>query len=261
MKIKTMDKIKLYNADCLDILPQLEENSVDLILCDLPYGTTCLKWDKIIDFDQLWTEYQRIIKPDGIIALFSIQPFTTMLISSQLSMYRYSWIWLKDSPTGFLNANYAPLKQTEDINIFSFGKVGSLSKNPIRYYPQGLTEVNKTKQNNPNSTWRKNKGYNGNNILNSDKEYTQKYTGYPNNILYFPRDKNAIHPTQKPVDLLIRLIETYTQKGETVLDNCMGSGSTGVACIKTDRVFIGIEKDASIYDTACKRINLTLDKN
>ena len=139
-----MDKIKLYNADCLDILPQLKENSVDLILCDLPYGTTCLKWDKIIDFDQLWTEYQRIIKPDGIIALFSIQPFTTMLISSQLSMYRYSWIWFKDSPTGFLNANYAPLKQTEDINIFSFGKVGSLSKNPIRYYPQGLTEVNKT---------------------------------------------------------------------------------------------------------------------
>ena len=250
-------RFDLHQGDCLEVMAGIEDKSIDLILCDPPYGATCLKWDKVIDFEQMWREYKRIIKDDGVIAIFGIQPFTSMLITSNPEMYRYSWVWRKDSATGHLNANYKPMQITEDINVFSYGKVGSLSKNPIRYNPQGVTEVNIKKRNNPNSTWRKNKGYGGeNNLLNSDKPFTQKYTGYPDNILVFPRDKHAVHPTQKPVALLEYLIRTYTKENEVVLDNCMGSGSTGVACMNTNRRFIGIELDAQHFDTAKRRMGI-----
>jgi site-specific DNA-methyltransferase (adenine-specific) len=177
-------------------------------------------------------------------------------------LYRYSWIWKKDTATGHLNANYKPMRITEDIAIFSKGTVGSASKNPITYYPQGVTIVNKIKKNNPKSTWRKNKGYKSmNNILNSDKEFVQKYSGYPNNILEFPRDKNAVHPTQKPVALLEYLIKTYTNEDDLVLDNCMGSGSTGVACLNTNRNFIGMELNENYFNIAKERIeNAEKDK-
>lgn len=233
----------------------IDDKSVDLILCDPPYGTTCLNWDKVIDFKLLWEQYERIIKDDGIIALFGIQPFTSMLIHSNLELYRYSWIWKKDTATGHLNSNYKPLNITEDICIFSKGTVGSLSKNPIRFYPQGLREVNIEKKNNPNSNWRKNKGYNSmNNKLNSNEPFVQKYTGYPNNILEFSRDKERFHPTQKPVTLCEYLINTYTKENELVLDNCVGSGSTIIACIKTGRNFLGFEKDKKYFDIANGRI-------
>ena len=250
-----MEDFKLYNSDCLIAMKEIEDKRVDAIICDPPYGTTCLKWDNVINFEEMWKEYKRIIKDNGVIVLFGIQPFTSMLIASNKDMYRYSWVWKKDTATGHLNANYKPMQITEDINIFSFGKVGSLSKNPITYYPQGVTEVNIEKRNNPNSTWRKNKGYDSmNNVLNSDKPFIQKYTGYPNNILEFSRDKNAVHPTQKPVALLEYLIKTYTKEGELVLDNCMGSGSTGVACKNTNRKFIGIELDQQYFEIAKNRI-------
>ena len=250
--------IDLRCGDCLELMKDIPDKSIDLILCDLPYGTTALKWDKVIDSCKLWKQYKRLIKSNGIICLFCIQPFTSALIMSNPDMYRYSWIWKKEIPTGFLNCKYKPLNITEDIAVFSNGNVGSLSKNPIVYYPQGLTEVNKIKHNNPNSTWRENKGYNTkNNILNSDKEYIQTHTGYPNNILEFSRDKNAIHPTQKPVALLEYLIKTYTNEGDLVLDNCMGSGSTGVACINTNRNFIGIELDKKYFEIAKQRIEGT----
>lgn len=248
--------VELKCGDCLNIMCSIPDKSIDLILCDLPYGTTALSWDKVLDFNILWREYERIIKDDGIIALFSLEPFTSLLITSNIKMYRYSWIWKKDTATGHLNANYKPLNTTEDICVFSRGTVGSLSKKPIRYYPIGLVEVNKQKRNNPNSTWRKNKGYNSmNNKLNSNEPFVQKFTGYPNNILEFKRDKEKLHPTQKPVELLEYLIKTYTKEGETVLDNCMGSGSTGVACVHTKRKFIGIELNEKYFDIAKKRID------
>lgn len=244
----------VQNGDCLRLMKNIPDKSVDMVLCDLPYGKTALNWDKVIDFDLLWKEYKRVIKDDGIICLFGIQPFTSMLISSNIEMYRYSWIWKKDTATGHLNANYKPLNITEDICIFSKAKVGSLSKNPIRYYPQGLTEVNLEKRNNPNSNWRKNKGYNSmNNVLNSDKPFIQKFTGYPNNILEFARDKEKLHPTQKPVALLEYLIKTYTKENDVVLDNCMGSGSTAVACLNTNRNFIGMELNENYFKIAKER--------
>lgn len=249
-------KYELWHGDCLELMKDIPDQSIDLILCDPPYGTTCLKWDKVIDFELMWEEYKRLIKPNGTIVLFGIQPFTSMLIHSNKQMYRYSWVWKKDTATGHLNANYKPMQITEDINVFSFGTVGSLSKNPIRYYPQGVVEVNIEKKNNPNSTWRKNKGYDSmNNQLNSDKPFIQKYTGYPNNILEFARDKNAVHPTQKPVALLEYLVKTYTNKNDLVLDNCMGSGSTGVATLNLDRKFIGIELNDKYFDIAKERID------
>lgn len=245
----------IKQGDCLELMKDIPDESVDLILCDLPYGTTACSWDNILPFDKLWEHYKRIIKKDGVICLFAMQPYTSMLISSNLDMYRYNWIWRKNSSTGFLNANYKPLTETEDICVFSNGTVGSLSNNPIRYYPQDLIEVNRIKQNNPNSTWRKSKGYNSmNNKLNSEEEFTQKYENYPTNILEFDRDNCIYHPTQKPVELLEYLIKTYTREGQVVLDNCMGSGSTIIACINTKRNYIGMESDETYFNLAEKRI-------
>lgn len=247
---------QIINADCLEILPSIEDKSIDAIICDLPYGEghTAHSWDCIIPFDKLWEHYERIIKDNGVIVLFAAEPFTSKLICSNIELYRYSWIWEKETPTGFLNANYAPLKQTEDICVFSKATVGSLSNNPIRYFPQGVKEVNKTKRNNPNSTWRANKGYGGHNKLNSDEIYTQKYTNYPSNILRFSRDKNTFHPTQKPVALLEYLIKTYTKDNEIVLDNCSGSGSLAIAAYNTKRNFICIEKNEEYYEKSVERL-------
>jgi site-specific DNA-methyltransferase (adenine-specific) len=243
------------NGDCLELMNGIPDKSVDMILADLPYGTTANKWDSPIDSDKLWAHYKRIIKPDGIIALFAAQPFTTHLISSNLEMWRYNWVWQKEGASNFLNSHYAPLKITEDICIFAFTSVGSLSKNKIKYNPQGLVEVNIQKKNNPNSKLRKSFGYGGgNNLINTDKEFIQKYTNYPTNILFFERDKDAIHPTQKPVKLLSYLIQTYTNEGDTVLDNTMGSGSTGVAAVSLNRNFIGIELNTEYFNVAEQRI-------
>lgn len=247
---------KIINADCLEFMSKIPDKSIDCIVCDPPYGTTAHKWDSVIPFDKQWEQYERIIKDDGIICLFGTQPFTSCLIASNLELYRYNWIWQKETPSGHLNVSYSPLKVTEDICIFSKGKVGSLSKNPIRYFPQGVIPVNKVRRNNPNSTWRKNKGYNSTgNILNSDKEYVQKYSNYPNNnILKFSRDKNTIHPTQKPVALLEYLIKTYSKEGELILDNCSGSGSTAVACHNLNRRFICIEKKYEYWKASVERL-------
>lgn len=184
------------------------------------------------------------------------------MITSNLKLFRYKWYWKKDTATGHLNANYKPLCAIEEIIIFSNGTVGSLSKNPIRYFPQNIKEVNIQKKNNPNSNWRKNKGYNSmNNVLNSDKTYIQKFTGYPNSILEFKRDKEKYHPTQKPVELLQYLIRTYTNERDVVLDNCIGSGSTAVACINENRQYIGFEINEEYYKTAIKRINKKIINN
>jgi len=246
----------IYNEDCLVGMDKIEDKSIDMILCDLPYGTTAAcKWDSVLPFDKLWKQYDRIIKDDGVIALFGAQPFTSVLICSNLELYRYSWIWKKNTATGFLNCNYAPLKAFEDVCIFSKCTVGSASKNKIRYYPPGLVAIDKVKHNNPNSKFRQSQGYESkNNIINSNKEFVQKYKGYPNNILCFDRDSNPIHPTQKPVALCEYLINTYTKPGEIILDNCMGSGTTAMAAINTGRLYIGFELDKAYYDKSKERI-------
>lgn len=250
--------MRLIQGDCNKVLDELiQENiKVDLVLTDPPYGTTANKWDTILPLKELWGQLNQLTRTDSIICLFSNQPFTSQLIMSNLEDYRYNWIWDKGMASNFLNCNYAPLKVTEDICVFSKSKVGSLSKNKIRYNPQGVTIVNKNKKNNPNSNYRRTMGYNTqDNQLNSGKSYVQKYTGYPVNILSFPKDNKSYHPTQKPVALLEYLIRTYTNPKDIVLDFTMGSGSTGVACKNMDRDFIGIELDKEYYKISEERIN------
>ena len=251
-----MNKQELYCGDCLAVMPSIPDSSIDLVLCDLPYGTSVVhKWNKALPLEKLWKEYERIIKPNGVICLFGTQPFTAQLICSNIKLFRYLWLWKKETPTGFLNANYKPLNAIEEIAVFSKAKVGSLSKNPIPYHPPTLTAIDKTKTNKTGNTWRSAMGYKSeHNQLNSGTEYVQKFTNYPTTILEYAREKEQIHPTQKPTDLLEFLIQTYTNENDVVLDNCMGSGSTGVACINTNRRFIGIEKERYYYDLARSRI-------
>lgn len=251
-----MNKQELYCGDCLTVMPSIPDSSIDLILCDLPYGTSVVhKWNKALPLEKLWEEYERIIKPNGVICLFGTQPFTSQLICSNIKLFRYLWLWKKETPTGFLNANYKPLNAIEEIAVFSKAKVGSLSKNPIPYHPPTLKAVDKVKTNKVGNTWRSAMGYKSeHNQLNSGTEYVQKFTNYPTTILEYAREKEQIHPTQKPIDLLEFLIKTYTNENDVVLDNCMGSGSTGVACVNTNRSFIGIEKERIYYDLANKRI-------
>ena len=234
-----MDKsYKLILGDCLEKMKDIEDKSIDMILCDLPYGTTQNKWDSIIPLDKLWEQYNRIIKDNGAILLFGQTPFDKILGCSNLKLLRYEWIWEKEQGTGFLNAKKMPLKNHENILIF-------YKKMPI-YNPQMRKGKPYTLERN---TFTVNYG------KQVDMVKT-KNTGerYPLTILRFKRDKEKFHPTQKPVSLLEYLIKTYTYEGETVLDNCMGSGSTGVACKNTNRRFIGIEKDEKYFNIAKERI-------
>ena len=241
-----MAKIELYNGDCLEIMKNISDKSVDMILCDLPYGTTACKWDTIIPFDKLWKQYNRIIKDDAAIVLFGSEPFSTELRHSNLEMYKYDLIWDKKKSSSALNCNYQPLKTHEIISVF--GKMATTySKNGnMKYNPQGIIPREKVNKRNSNKA----------DIFHSNPNIPtiQKYTNYPKSILSFSRENKCVHPTQKPVDLLEYLIKTYTNEGEIVLDNCMGSGSTGVACVNTNRNFIGIELDRDYFNIAKERI-------
>ena len=269
-----MHNVDLINGDCLVEMRSIEEHSIDLILCDLPYGTTdrkgseskknagsrLLKWDTVIPLDELWLEYKRVLKPRGAVVLTADQPFTSKLILSNVEWFKYEWIWKKKKTTGFLLANYRPMKQTEDVVVFSPAGAAAASRNGrnMTYNPQGLIEKKVKKKNNPKRLGKflHNPEFMGkNNKLLHETEYEQKYTNYPSEIIEFGLDKNVIHPTQKPVDLMEYLIKTYSNENETVLDNCMGSGTTGVACVNTNRNFIGIERDEKYYDTAKSRID------
>lgn len=256
----TSGNMKLYKGDCLEHMKLLEENSVDLILCDLPYGTTKCKWDTIINLDKMWIEYKRIIKkPHGVIVLFGQQPFTSRLISSNYEWFKYNLIWKKNKTTQYLLANYRPMKCTEDICVFSPGGAAAASrhKGNMTYHPQGLKAVEIKKK---NSEKRIGKMLNQphhlgpNNKLLSNTEYTQKFTNYPTEFIEFDIESNTIHETQKPVKLLEYLIRTYSDENNVVLDNTMGSGSTGVACINTNRQFIGMELEDKYYDLSLNRI-------
>ncbi len=264
-------KTTLFQGDCLIEMNKVAESSVDLILCDLPYGTTdrkgikdkgdnrLLAWDTVIPLDKLWEQYRRVLKPNGAVVLTADQPFTSQLILSNIEWFKYEWIWQKRKTTGFLLANYRPMKQTEDVVVFSPAGAAAASRNGgnMTYNPQGLIEKRVKKK---NSAKRLGKFLHnpehmgaGNKLLH-EGEYEQKYTNYPSELIEFGLDKNIIHPTQKPVALMEYLVKTYTNEGEVVLDNCMGSGTTGVACVNTNRDFIGIEKDQSYFKAALNRI-------
>lgn len=242
-----MEKLRRYNlihGECIEEMKKLKDKSIDLILCDLPYGTTDCSWDNIIDFTLLWEQYHRIIKDNGAIVLFSAQPFTTKLINSNLKNYKYSWYWIKNKCTGFTFAKHQPMRKVEDINVF-------YKKKPL-YIPQGLIKLDK-----PKLKKRKPKKQNSDDIYKTStllKEHIIEYTNYPNNVLHFDKETKNVHPTQKPNDLLEYLIKTYTREGDLILDNCMGSGSCGVAAAKNKRRFIGIELNKDYFEIAKDRI-------
>ena len=234
------DNIKLYQGDCLDIMGgNIPDKSVDMILCDLPYGTTQCSWDTIIPFEPLWDCYKRIIKDNGAIVLFGSEPFSTLLRLSNLKQFRYDWIWEKEQGANFMLCKYQPYKVHEIISVFS--------KKCHKYFPQMTL----------GKPYVSGKGTSGDITGNVQKVQTVNMgQRYPRSVQRFNTDKSegSFHPTQKPVALLEYLIKTYTNEGDVVLDNCMGSGSTGVACIGTNRKFIGIEKDEKYFDIAKKRI-------
>lgn len=232
----------VYEGDCLTVMKDIADKSVDMILCDLPYGTTRNKWDSIIPLDELWVQYERIIKDDGAIVLTAQTPFDKVLGVSNLRLLKYEWIWQKDAGTGFLNAKQMPLKDHENVLIF-------YKKAPI-YNPQMRTGF---------KPYETKKGHHGSNYGN-DKGAVTKSSGerYPLTTIKFARDSDKLHPTQKPTELFEYLIKTYTNEGAVILDNCLGSGTTAVAAINTNRNFIGIEREPEYVAIARRRIDEAL---
>lgn len=239
-----MKPIELWHGDCLELMNDIPDGSVDMVLCDLPYGTTRNKWDKCIPLEKLWQEYKRVVKKNGAIVLFAQTPFDKVLGASNLDMLKYEWIWEKPQGTGHLNAKKMPMKSHENILVFY--------RQLPTYNPQWEWGTPYTATQSSHST-------------NYDKQKDRVTTisdgrRYPKDVLRFGKAETdkRLHPTQKPVALLKYLIKTYTDFGDTVLDNCMGSGSTGVACVNTNRNFIGIELDEGYFNTAKKRIDTAL---
>lgn len=230
-------------GDCLERMKEIPDHSVDMVLCDLPYGTTASPWDSVIPLELLWASYRRI--DPKVLVMFAAQPFTSTLVTSNPSKFRHCWVWFKSRPVGFLRAKKSPLRSHEDILVFTFGKVP--------YFPQNLTSITPTKRTRTNPG----KVYGG---KSGSTTSVQTETGYPRSVLQFGSTPSVgrHHPSQKPVDLLEYLIKTYTKEGDVVLDNTMGSGSTGVAAINTNRKFIGIEKDPTFYQIAKERIHQAL---
>jgi len=243
--------INLLEGDCLEEMKGIESGSVDMVLTDPPYGTTACKWDSIIPLEPMWEQLKRVIKPNGAIVMTASQPFTTTLISSNMKMFKYCWVWDKVSVTGFVNAKKQPLRHIEDVIIFS--------KKATTYKPQGLKVVNRERKNSATDggeTLKSEHVSNGKGALRTAGfKRIQKYTNYPKQRLKVPRENKPVHPTQKPVALMEYLIKTYTNEGETVLDFTMGSGTTGVACKNLNRRFIGIELDETYFKVAQDRIS------
>lgn len=241
------DGVTLMQGDCFDLLPTIPDGGVDMILCDLPYGTTSNHWDTCLPLDRLWHEWRRVAKKNAAVVLFAAQPFTTTLISSNRDEFRYCWYWEKNYPVGAVYSHVQPMRCIEDVCVF-------YRKAPA-YQPQGLRALDRPVHDSKalGTTYRS----------SSSKGTKARYlTGYPTHLLRFdldgqPRERD--HPTQKPVALLRYLIKTYTKEGETVLDNCMGSGSTGVAAVETGRRFVGMELDAKYFGAAQRRIAAAIE--
>lgn len=236
---------RIYQRDCLSDggMALIPDKSIDMILCDLPYGTTACKWDTVLPFDKLWAQYERAIKDNGAIVLTSSQPFTSALVMSNPKLFRYEWIWEKDQGRNFQLAKKQPLKITESILVF-------YKKFPT-YNPQGLIKLDK-----PIVKSNRNKGGRLSHLSSEKKRevYTQEFTNYPKNLIKFNSER-GLHPTQKPTELFEYLIRTYTNEGDIVLDNCMGSGTTAIAALNTGRKFIGFETETVYIEIANKRID------
>lgn len=254
-----MEIDKIYNEDCLVGMAKIPDKSIDCIICDLPYGTTSCAWDSVIPFDKLWEQYHRVCKTNAPIVLFCIEPFTAALVMSNVKEYREKLTWEKHKPSNIGNAKYMHLKYTEDIVVFSRGKC---TFNP-QMQPRISDRVREAQKGN-SKQWRTSRKEEGEvsfgtqykprdwHCFDADKKY-------PSNVFYFPAvvsnsHEKSDHPTQKPVELLRYLVLTYTNEGDTVLDNCMGSGTTAIACIKEHRHFVGFELNKEYYDKACARI-------
>jgi site-specific DNA-methyltransferase (adenine-specific) len=239
-----MSDARLICGDCRDVLPTLAEGSIDLVLADLPYGTTACAWDSVIPFAPLWENYKRLLKPGGAVVLTGSQPFTSTLILSNLQWFRYEMIWEKTMPTGFLDANRKPMRNHENILVFA----------------QGRTTYNPQMRRGDPYVVRRSHGCGGEaltadpNILNGAWTTINEGKRYPKSVIRIPHDGVTVHPTQKPVALMEYLIRTYSNPGDAVLDNTMGSGTTGVACVATGRKFIGIEIDPAYVEIARRRI-------
>ena len=230
---------KVIYGDCLEVMPTLPDKSIDMILCDLPYGTTACKWDIVIPFEPLWKEYKRLIKDNGAIVLTASQPFTSALVMSNPDMFRYCWVWQKTKPVGHLLANKQPMRNHEDILVFGNGA--------LMYNPQGVSDMPSTLRHRTSKGGHYGKG--------AGISSMQNRTGYPRTIINFSSQNGELHPTQKPVALFEYLIKTYTNEGEAVLDNCAGSGTTAIACLNTNRNYILIEKEKEYIDIINKRIS------
>jgi site-specific DNA-methyltransferase (adenine-specific) len=234
--------IQLHLGDCLDVMRTIPDQSVDLVLCDLPYGTTQNKWDSVIPLVDLWAEYHRVCT--GAIVLTAAQPFSSLLVMSNLQRFKYEWVWRKSKVTGVLNAKIQPLRQHEVVLVFG-------DKSPP-YFPQGLEACSRRTATGVSRG--KSSGNYGKITETANGTYEQTATGYPRSVLDIPSEGKTVHPTQKPVALMEYMVLTYTNEGDTVLDNTMGSGTTGVAAVNTARSFIGIERDPEYFQIAKTRI-------
>ena len=247
-------QIDLKHGDCLELMKDIPDGSVDMILCDLPYGTTACSWDTIIPFEPLWAQYKRIIKGNGAVVLTASQPFTTTLIMSNITNFRYEWIWHKNTTSGFALAKKQPMRNHENVCVFYKTQP---TYNPVKEL-RDMSDDSKKRMNYDFSSVK------GVNQINGGIKKVQyipdsKELSYPKSVQKVDNiansDNERVHPTQKPVELMEYLIKTYTNENETVLDNCMGSGTTGVACVNTNRNFIGIEKEQKYFDIAKSRID------
>jgi DNA modification methylase len=265
MKIKT-DNYEIYKGDCLEVMDKLIEQGVkvDAIITDPPYGTTACKWDSVIPFDVMWERLNKLIKPNGAIVLFGSEPFSSQLRCSNLKNYKYDWIWEKSKCSNFPHAKNMPLKFHENIIVFSRGKIGHISQlkeKRMIYNPQGIKKVDKT--------WERkrkyDKGDNGHHLVRESHKLKRiiEFENFPTTIIKIGNSNNnerKFHPTQKPVSLLMYLVQTYTNENEVILDFTMGSGSTGVACMLTDRKFIGVELDDKYFEIAENRLKEATEK-
>ena len=249
MMIQSDDKkITVYRGDCLEVMPTLEAGSIDMVMADVPYGTTACKWDAVIPFEPMWQNLRRLAKKNAAIVMTASQPFTSALVMSNPKMFKYCWVWQKEQAHTALNAKHQPLKVHEDIAVFSRGASTHSPKGSMTYFPQ-MTE-GKPYRSNP----KKNGKHSFHGSIDTDKASQNNGVRYPVSVQRFNRDR-GIHPTQKPVALMEYLIKTYTNEGDTVLDFTMGSGTTGVACKNLNRRFVGIEREEDYYEIALNRID------
>lgn len=243
---------QFWMGDCLELMHNIPDGSVDMVLCDLPYGTTACKWDSVIPLDALWSEYRRVLSDTGTAVLTAAQPFTTVLTMPALDIFKHGSVWIKNRPTGPQHAKNRPMAKHEDVLVFSKGKMGhaiQLGENRMIYNPQGVTDAG-SKIVTAKGSHSRITGPRPNQV---GREYTAQ-TGFPHTILNFDKEETHIHPTQKPVALFEYLIRTYTDEGMTVMDNCAGSGTTAIAAERSGRKWICIERDPEYYFNAFGRV-------